>query len=150
MRERGHKNCKNCSNLPPILLAVKLSPLRLAVILHPSCLLLNSTLSAQRSSSTPAGGQHNPSPTSGHLQPTLLAVKLSPLHPAVIFHPPCWWPPSPLPLEMGDGRQEPRDERRETGDGDERRVGVVVGGRVVGVWGNKYRHIFRVTRQRVI
>ena len=48
----------------------------------------------QRSSSTPAGSQTQPSPPSGH-PPPLLAVKLTPLHPAVILHP-CWQSNSPF------------------------------------------------------
>ena len=95
-------------HLTPILLAVKLSPLRPAAILHPCCQPTsplpnqqswrsNSLLSTQRSSSTPAGGQPHPSPPSGHLPPILLVVKLSPLNPAVILHPSCWWSNCPLP-----------------------------------------------------
>ena len=58
-----------------------------------------------------AGGKPHPSPPSSHLPPLLLAVKLSPPHPAVILHP-CWWPISPRPR-----RRETGDKRRETGDG---------------------------------
>ena len=64
----------------------------------------NSPLSAQQSSFTPAGSQPHPYPPSGHLPPILLAVKPSPLRPAVILHS-CWQPTSPSPRrqETGDG-----------------------------------------------
>ena len=90
---------------PP--LAIKLNPPHPAVILHPCwgsnsplpaqqfhpCWRSNSPLSTQQSLSTPARGQTHPLCPADIIHPRL-AVKVTPLHPAVIIHT-CWWLTSP-------------------------------------------------------
>ena len=114
-----HPCLKSNSPLPTqrssnsLLLAVKFTPPRIAVILHP-CWRSHSPISAQQSFFTPVGCQHHPSPPSGHLPPLLLAVKfsqpsghppyllavkLTPLRPAVILHT-CRRPTSPLSAQL--------------------------------------------------
>ena len=77
------------SGHPPSLLAVKFTPHRRAVIFYPSCWRCCSPLPAQRSYSTPCWRSNSPFSASGH-PPSLLAVKFTPPHPPVIFHPSCW------------------------------------------------------------
>ena len=94
----------------PILLAVKLSPLSSQRSSFTPAVSQPHPTPPRSSSTHPVGGQTLPSPHSVHLPPILLAVKLSPpespqavmavklslLRQAVIFHP-CWRPSSPLP-----------------------------------------------------
>ena len=80
------------------------------------CWWSNSPLSAKRSCFTPAVSQPHPSPPSGHPspilpavkfsppQPAVMAVKLCPLHSAVILHPCCCRSSSPS-LTSGHGGQ---------------------------------------------
>ena len=65
---------------------------------------------------SPPSGHPHPSPPRGHHPPILLVAKLTPLRPAVIFHPSCQCSNSLFPPETGDGRRETGDERRYTRD----------------------------------
>ena len=60
------------------------------------------TAGCQTLPSQPSDHPH-PSPPISHLPPILLAVKLSPQRPAVIFYPSCWQSNSPLPQCFGSG-----------------------------------------------